>query len=317
MIAFGPISSRRLGKSLGINNITPQKTCSYSCVYCQIGETNNRTITRKSFYEPAKLAAAVENHLSKLDEEHIPDYLTFVSNGEPTLDINLGKEIHLLKEFGIPIAVITNSSLMHQRDVRDELMEADWISVKVDTVDKKCWEKINRPLAELNLEEILEGLRSFADVYQGKLHTETMLVKGLNDASNLLQLNASFIVDLNPEIAYLSIPIRPPAVKETRPVQEKKLTEAWQIYQKAGLNTELLTGFEGTDTGYTGNAYDDILNITAVHPLREDTMAALLKKEKADMSVVYSLISQGLIKALKHEEKTYYIRSYNFYSALS
>lgn len=312
MIAFGPISSRRLGKSLGINNIASHKFCSYSCVYCQIGITRNKTLTRESYYEPEKLVTAVGNHLSKLDSEHIPDYLTFVSNGEPTLDINLGKEIRQLKKIGIPIALITNSSLMDHAEVRDEIMETDWISVKVDSVDEKYWRDINQPHEEIYLEKILEGLKSFAADYKGKLHTETMLVDGFNDSSKLLEQNASFIAGLKPECAYLSIPTRPPAVKGSKPAKENKLTEAWQIYEKAGLRTELLTGFEGTDTGYTGNAYDDIINITAVHPLREDTMSVLLEKDKADRSVVQSLISQGLIKALKHEGKTYFVRSYNF-----
>jgi wyosine [tRNA(Phe)-imidazoG37] synthetase (radical SAM superfamily) len=113
MIAFGPIPSRRLGKSLGINNIVSHKLCSYSCVYCQIGNTINKMMVRQTFYEPEKLVKEVENHLLKLDKQHTPDHLTFVANGEPTLDINLGKEIRQLRKFGITIAVITNSSLIY------------------------------------------------------------------------------------------------------------------------------------------------------------------------------------------------------------
>ncbi len=312
MIAFGPIPSRRLGKSLGINNIVSHKLCSYSCVYCQIGNTANKSMIRKIFYEPEKLVDDIEIHLKKLDKDHTPDYLTFVANGEPTLDINLGREIQLLKKSGFPIAVITNSSLIYHKHVRDDLMEADWVSVKVDTVDETVWKKINRPSAEINFEKILKGIQSFAAGYNGKLHTETMLVDGYNDSTKQLKQIASFIAMLKPQKAYLSIPTRPPAVKEIKPVLEKKLTEAWQIYQEAGITTELLTGFEGSDAGTTGNAFEDILNITAVHPLREDTVVRLLKENRTDHSVVDSMVAQGLIKGVKHEGKIFYIRSYHF-----
>jgi len=311
MIAFGPIPSRRLGLSLGINNIVSNKVCSYSCVYCQIGVTLKKLATRQVFYEPEKLVENVGDHLEKLDNTHKPDYLTFVANGEPTIDINLGKEIRLLKKFDIPIAVITNSSLIHLDEVRSDLMKADWISVKVDAVDEAIWRKINRPPVEMALNKILDGLQLFAANYQGKLHTETMLAKGYNDSTKVLKQSASFIALLKPQKAYLSIPTRPPALKEIKAVSEEKLTEVWRIFQKVGLKSELLTGFEGTNAGFTGNAFEDILNITAVHPLRDDTVVRLLKENRTDFSVVNSLVAQGLIKGVKHEGKIYYIRNYH------
>ena len=311
MIAFGPISSRRLGKSLGINNIISHKVCSYSCVYCQIGNTSNKSMIRQSFYEPEKLVEEVACHLKKLSSEHTPDYLTFVANGEPTLDVNLGKEICLLKRFGIPIAVITNASLIQHKHVRDDLMQADWVSVKVDTVDETVWKRINRPLRWIDFRIMLKGLRSFTSSYNGQLHTETMLIKGYSDQEAQMDQTALFIAHLKPAKAYLSIPTRPPAMKEIKPATLETLTEAWKIFQKAGLKTELLTGFEGTDTGTTGNAIEDILNITAVHPLREDTIVKILKQENADNSIVDSLIAQGLITEVKHGGKTYYVRCYH------
>lgn len=312
MIAFGPISSRRLGLSLGINNIVSHKICTYSCVYCQIGITKNKSMVRQHFYDPEKLSAEVESHLEKLDQEHRPDYLTFVPNGEPTLDINLGKEIRLLKRLDIPVAVITNSSLIHNPQVREDLMEADWASVKVDAVAESIWEKINRPYKDIDFKMMIRGLKSFAAAFQGKLNTETMLIDGFNDETEQISEIAKFIAKLNPHTAYLSIPTRPPAVRTIKAVSELKMTEAWQVFQEAGISTELLTGFEGTDTGFTGNAFEDILNITAVHPLREDTMAELLRQDKTDGDVIDSLISQGLIKSINHGGKTYFIRSYHF-----
>ncbi|MFO7657221.1 MAG: radical SAM protein [Bacteroidales bacterium] len=310
MIAFGPIPSRRLGRSLGINNIASGKSCSYGCVYCQVGETLKNNIERQSFYEPGVLVDSVGNHLNKLDKEHRPDYLTFVANGEPTLDINLGTEIKELKKFGIPIAVITNASLLYLEEVRDDLMYADWVSVKIDSADEKAWKQINRPHGTLELKRILDGIKTFSVEYKGKFNTETMLVANYNDSAWQIAKTAAFIAALKPGTAFLSLPIRPPAAKGIQPADEVKLAMAWQVYKDADINTELLAGFEGTDTGFTGNAYEDILNIASVHPIREDTMAALLKNEHATGSVVHSLISQGLIKKVKHNGMAYYVRSY-------
>lgn len=312
MIAFGPVPSRRLGLSLGINNIVSQKFCSYSCVYCQIGETHNKTALRRKHFDSDQLFNDVGDHLRKLDKDHRPDFLTFVANGEPTLDINLGLEIAHLKQYGIPVAVITNSSLINHIDVREALMKADWVSLKIDTVDENIWRKINRPLPEASLNSILEAIKIFAVEYKGRLNTETMLVDGYNDSVEQVKQTASVISGLNPETAFLSIPIRPPALIDVKAPSEEKLALIWEVFFEAGINTELLTGFEGTDTGFTGNPYDDILNISAVHPIREDTMRNLLKKEKAGMEVVNSLISQGLIKAVKHNGKIFYLRKYRF-----
>ncbi len=312
MIAFGPIPSRRLGKSLGINNIASQKACSYSCIYCQIGITQNQSMDRVTFYDPENLVNEIEKHLKKLDKENAPDYLTFVANGEPTLDINLGREIRLLKKFNIPIAVITNSSLINNPQVQEDLNEADWVSVKVDSVLETEWKKINQPMTTIDFENVLHGLKDFSAFYKGKLHTETMLLEGYNDSIIPISQTANFIASLDPLKAYLSVPTRPPALKGTKPISEERILEAWQIFQEKGITTELLTGFEGTGAGTTGNAFEDILNITAVHPLREDTMDELLKQDKSDDSVIKSLIAQRLIKGMKYNGKTFYVRSYHF-----
>ena len=312
MIAFGPIPSRRLGLSLGINNIVSQKICSYSCAYCQVGVTRYKTILPTNFYAPEVLVKSVAEHLKKLDRKHWPNYLTFVANGEPTIDRNLGKEISLLKKFSIPIAVITNASLLYNSEIRKNIMRADWVSVKVDTINKLAWRKINRPSNDLKLQRILSGIEIFAEKYRGSLNTETMLIQKYNDLPNQIKQTAAFIASLNPETAYISIPTRPPALKGIKPVTEKQLTTAWKTFSNFGLKTEILAGFEGIDTGFTGNAFDDILNITAVHPLREDTMQELIKKEKSDMSVVDTLLLQGLLKKTAFNGKNYYFRSYRY-----
>lgn len=309
MISFGPIPSRRLGKSLGINNIPGgQKFCSYSCIYCQVGITKKHTLIRQVFYEPEMIYREVQSHLQKLKVEDKPDYLTFVSNGEPTLDFNIGKTIERLKILNIPIAVITNASLLSDPLVRADLKSADWISVKIDSGDQAAWKAINRPVAKLDFEKYKRGLLQFSKEYKGKLVSETMLVKGVNDSPEVLHQTAELVSLVNPSTAYLAIPTRPPAVSSVTAPDENTINEAYQFFAAKNINTELMLGFEGTDTGYTGNAGEDILNICAVHPIREDTMQELLKKNHADITLVHSMLQDQLIQKLEYGSKTFYLR---------
>ena len=197
LIAFGLVPSRRLGKSLGINNIPP-KICTYSCIYCQLGRTHNMQVERKEFYKPDEIMHAVEKKIKESRKRKEPiDYLTFVPDGEPTLDINLGEEIELLKPLGIKIAVITNSSLIWDKKVRDVLSKADWVSVKIDAISQNIWHKIDRPHGSLKLQKILKGILDFSDSFNGYLVTETMLIQDINDNSSELENIADFISNLN------------------------------------------------------------------------------------------------------------------------
>jgi wyosine [tRNA(Phe)-imidazoG37] synthetase (radical SAM superfamily) len=308
MITFGPIPSRRLGKSLGINNIPIQKVCSYSCVYCQVGITKKYSIIREKFYEPEVIYKEVKRHLEILSDKDKPDYLTFVANGEPTLDINLGKSIKMLKTLNLPIAVITNASLLNDASVRNDLKSADWVSVKIDTGNKIVWKCINRPFHGIDFEDYIQGLHVFSKVFKGKLVSETMLVKYLNETTGILYQTADLVSQINPSIAYISIPTRPPAITIVKAPDELVINEAYQIFSEKIQKTELLLGFEGTDTGYTGNAKDDILNICAVHPIREDTMKEILRKDHATTHVLDSLIIDNQIKQVEYNGKFYYVR---------
>ena len=311
MISFGSIPSRRLGKSLGINNIPSAKKCSYSCIYCQVGITKKLSITRINFFDPEVIFTEVQKHLDNLQEADKPDYLTFVANGEPTLDINLGKSIEKLKTFNIPIAVITNASLLANQQVREDLKLADWVSVKVDANNEDTWRAINRPFGSLEFKEHVKGLLQFSAGYKGKLVTETMLVQGINDNTAILNQTAGLIVQLKPSIAYLSIPTRPPALAWVKPPDETAINKAWQIFSDVGLNTELILGFEGTNTGYTGNAMEDIINICTVHPIREDTMLELLRKDNADPTILTTLIHGKYIQQVTYGSNKFYIRKFH------
>ncbi len=308
MIAFGPVPSRRLGRSLGINNIPP-KVCTYSCVYCQLGRTIKMQVERRAFYEPQEIWQDVQHKVEKVKEvgETI-DYLTFVPDGEPTLDVNLGHEIELLKPLGIRIAVITNGSLIWREDVREHLMGADWVSLKVDSTQEEVWRRINRPHRTLQLASILDGMLEFAGAYSGELATETMLVEGVNDSDDRLREVADFLARLRPARAYLAIPTRPPAEEWVQPPSEQAINRAYQIVSERVDQVEYLIGYEGNAFAFTGNVEEDLLSITAVHPMREEAVSEFLARAGADWPIVRRLVAQGQLIEIDYEGRRFYMR---------
>ena len=310
MIAFGPVPSRRLGRSLGINNIPP-KICSYSCIYCQVGRTLNLEAERRIFYQPKEILEAVSEKVERSREKgECIDYLTFVPDGEPTLDMQLGHSIDLLRVMGIKIAVITNSSLIGRKDVRQDLQKADWVSLKVDSVTEKFWRKVNRPHRFLRLEAILEGMISFRRVFDGELVTETMLVKGINDDEGNLIPVADFLNRLQPDRAYLSIPTRPPAEQSAVAPNEEVFNRAYHIFSKKLDHVEYLIGYEGDAFASTENTEEDLLSITAVHPMREKAVQALLRRAGADNSVVDNLVKRNLILKTEYDGQRFYVKRF-------
>lgn len=311
MIAFGPVPSRRLGRSLGINNIPP-KICTYSCVYCQLGRTIKMQVDRSKFYEPEEIVSSVQNKVERAQEggETI-DYLTFVPDGEPTLDMNLGQEIALLRPLGIPIAVISNASLIWREDVRQELMKANWVSLKMDAVQEETWHKVNRPHGALQLDAILAGALDFASNFEGQLMTETMLIEDVNDNDDDLRKVAAFVAQLKPAMAYLAIPTRPPAEEWAQPPTEGAINRAYQILSESVAHVEYLIGYEGNAFAFTGNVEEDLLSITAVHPMREDAVDEFLDRAEADWAVVRQLVEQEQLVEVQHSGHRFYLRKLN------
>jgi len=308
MKIFGPVPSRRLGQSLGIN-IIPPKICSFSCVYCQLGRTKKMRIKREKFYEVDQVVEEVKKSLSKLrKKEEKVDYLTFVADGEPTLDINLGKTAAELNKLGVKTAIITNGSLMADKDLQREMLNFDWVSLKCDAVSTDIWKKVDRPHAELNLEEIHKGYKEFAKKFKGTFTTETMLVKGLNDSLEELNKNASFVSKLDTDISYVAIPTRPPAEKDVEVPNIERINAAVQIFKEKGINTEYLIGYEGNQFSSTGNIREDLLNITSVHPLKEEAVEELIKKCGAEWADVEKLIDENKIVKIEFSGENYFVR---------
>ena len=306
-IVFGPIPSRRLGHILGIRNVS-LKVCSYSCVYCQVGRMTERASERRAFYEPQDILRAVTTQCEAAEKTDAAiDYLTFVPDGEPTRDVNLGDEIALLKPLGKKIAVITNASLLWRPEVREDLMQADWVSVKVDTVQEAVWRKINRPAPSLQLSTILDGLREFVTDYPGELVTETMLVEGVNDSESELVPIAQFLAELQPFIAYLALPTRPPAEHWVRSPGAASMTRAYHLFGPYVRNIEFLIGNEGNRFTFSGEVETDLLSMVNMGPLREDAVREFLAEAHADWSVVPGLIQQGKLTETEYEGETFYV----------
>ncbi|MDD3640954.1 MAG: radical SAM protein [Candidatus Caldatribacteriota bacterium] len=309
-IVFGPVPSRRLGKSLGVNNIPP-KICTYSCVYCQVGKTLKMEAERSLFYDTTEVVREIEEEVKKFQQKNETiDYISFVPDGEPTLDLELGEKIRKLKHLGIKIAVISNASLIWQEKVREDLKEADWVSLKVDALIPSVWRKVDRPHRSLELKNILEGIKVFSKDFQGSLNTETMLVRDMNDREEELHKIAGFIKELNAHRCYISIPTRPPTIKWIQPPLPEKITVAYNIFQEYGLSVECLLGFAVQSFGFTGDIERDILSITAVHPMRESEIQNFLKKAGSDWEVIKNLIKDKKLIKTSYGNQKFYMRNF-------
>jgi len=268
----------------------------------------------RPLYKAAKIAEQAKAKLKRAREKgERVDYVTFVPDGEPTLDANLGEEIGMLNGLGVRVAVITNGSLLWREDVRQNLLKADWLSLKVDAVNEETWRRINQPHTSLKLETILQGMLKFAQMFEGELTTETMLVRDVNDDLGEIKRIAEFLAVLKPARGYIAIPTRPPA-EQVEPVKEQTINAAYQIFTERLSRVEYLIGYEGNAFACTGNAQEDLLSITAVHPMREDAVAEFLENARTDWGTVRELIDNGNLVELEYQGKKFYMRRLPGYS---
>ena len=306
MFVFGPVPSRRLGSSLGINHIPP-KHCPYSCVYCQVGRTTGLTVTKQSFFDVNKIIAEVQARVDECRNKDIPiDYLSLVPDGEPTLDLNLGTLISELNRFDLPVAVISNSSLLPSADVQEDLLQADWVSLKIDAVLEEEWRAVNRPYGKLDLDTIFSAIKDFSGRYKGMLVTETMLVAGINDSSRSIHHLSRFLGELRPHRAYLSIPIRPPAEDRVMPPSNAILSEIIRILRQEHNFIQPL--FENEQQGFlsTGDLRRNILEITAVHPIRENALRDMVFQSGDDWTIVEEMLREGSILQIQYSGEIFF-----------
>lgn len=293
---YGVVPSRRLGKSLGVN-VIPRKTCSYSCVYCQLGRTTNKTIERRSYFPKKDILEEIVKVVKETEKSGKSfDYITFVGEGEPTLCKDLGWLIEKSKEFG-KVAVITNGSLLFDEDVRNELAECDVVIPSLDAADQKTFLRINRPV-RLSIDKIIEGMIEFRKIFRNELSIEVMLVKDYNDSNAVLSKIKNALERINPDKVYLMTFTRPPAEK-VEPASNSRLLQAYSIIGEK-LNVELIINPEQGE--FWINSLDDLISILKRHPMRKDQIEGFLKKLNLDIKTIKNL---G-VKEVKYKDNTFF-----------
>jgi wyosine [tRNA(Phe)-imidazoG37] synthetase (radical SAM superfamily) len=238
MFVFGPVPSRRLGFSLGVD-IIPRKYCNFDCIYCQIGKTTRKNVTRKKFFEVEEVVKEIVDTIQFAEKV---DFVTFSGSGEPTLNENLGAMIkEVKKSVNTPIAVITNSSSLWIEEVRNDLFNADVVLPSLDAASDEVFKSMNRPQANLELTFIIEGIKSLKKDYKGRIWLEIMLIKGVNDSPDELQKLRFILNDLRVDKIHLNTVTRPPSEKNAGPLNRKELEKIKKFF---GDYCEIISSFE-------------------------------------------------------------------------
>ena len=272
---FGPVPSRRLGQSLGIDTI-PLKTCNWNCVYCQLGRSMPLTNERREYVPVDDILLETEQTLKSHKNGEI-DWVTFVGSGEPTLHSRLGELIRGVKTLAtLPVAVITNGSLLYLPEVREELSAADAVLPTLDAGTAELYRKINRPHPQITFERIVDGLIAFRGEYRGKLWVEMMLVRGLNDSLQAIEDIAKILERVKPDAVHINLPTRPPSETWVQPPDEEGLMRAMSIL---GNIAEVVHPAEGSfDLSGYENIVDAIISIITRHPMRQDELERTLTR---------------------------------------
>lgn len=278
---FGPVPSRRLGRSLGVD-VVPFKTCTYDCVYCQIGHTTHKTSSRGDFVPLDDVLAEI---CRKLDSGAAPDYITISGSGEPTLYACLGDLVNRIKETtDVPVAVITNGSLLWREDVQADLQQVDLLVPSLDAADAAAFVHVNHPAPEIDFDRMLEGLFTLRDVFPGTIWLEVLLVDGITDDEATVERLGRFIDRIRPDRIQLNTVVRPPADSWSGPVSRERLeTIAKQLGERAEVVADIPV--EGL-SGCSRSTEDDVL--------------ATLKRRPCSAEDVAQGLGINLLEAQKH-----------------
>jgi wyosine [tRNA(Phe)-imidazoG37] synthetase (radical SAM superfamily) len=272
---FGPVPSRRLGQSLGIDTI-PLKTCNWNCVYCQLGRSVPLTNERREYFPRSDILAEVETALSTHSPGEI-DWVTFVGSGEPTLHSSIGWLIRQVKALTrLPVAVITNGSLLYLPEMREELSESEAVLPTLDAGNPYLYRKINRPHPEVSFERLVEGLTAFYREYHGQLWVEVMLVRGLNDTEEALREIAAILQTIHPDQVHINLPTRPPAELWVQPPDEEGLLRAQAILGEVALVVHPVEG-DFDLSGYN-DIVDAVVAVITRHPMSEEELTHALER---------------------------------------
>ncbi|MBN1803379.1 MAG: radical SAM protein [Candidatus Lokiarchaeota archaeon] len=302
---YGPVPSRRLGSSLGIDPI-PLKTCNYQCVYCQLGKTTCFTNMRKNYAPKFEILREIEIALKI--SENIVDYITFVGSGEPTLYKDLKDLIIKLKELSNkPVCIITNGGLLNNNQVQEALMLADVVLPSLDGGDKETFLKINRPHPAIKFDEVIQGFIDFKKFFNGKFWIEIMLVKGINDSKDQLLKIKNIIDKIEPDRIDINVPIRPPAEKWVKIPDEKIISVLDEIL---GDYNNINFPEIGNFAYYSSNFEKEFLSLIQRHPMRQEQIIETFTSEGLDgdaiLSKLQTLAHQQKIERIDYLNSTYW-----------
>jgi wyosine [tRNA(Phe)-imidazoG37] synthetase (radical SAM superfamily) len=300
---FGPVPSRRLGRSLGVD-LVPFKTCTFDCIYCDLGRTTHKTITRQAYVSSEEIQGELELNSSVLEKK--PDFITLSGSGEPTLNTDIGEIIRRIKEItSTPVAILTNSSLLSLDEVRRDLSEADVVLPSLDAITPALFEYINRPHPSLRIEEIISGLIQFRKQYRGQIWLEVVFCRGINDDKEEIERLKGVIERIQPDRIQLNTPVRPPAEEFAYPLTTAQLEE---IRKKLGDKAEIIPEFTAP-LGEEFNSVKDaeILNLIKRRPCTtEDISKALGLRIDEVVKHLDHLTKTGTIRYRMYEHRCYY-----------
>jgi wyosine [tRNA(Phe)-imidazoG37] synthetase (radical SAM superfamily) len=267
---FGPVPSRRLGRSLGVDLIPP-KTCPYNCIYCEVGPTTCRSLERFSY----QTEAIIEELAGYLKAQGLrPDVITLAGSGEPTLNLGLGRIIREIKAMSpIPVAVLTNGALLYLPEVRLELAAADVVLPSLDAAREETYRAINRPLPELSFESLIEGLTAFRREYRGRIWLEVMLLNGLNDTEAELTLLRRALEKIAPDKIQLNTAVRPVVDDAARPLVQAEMEAAAVLL---GGPVEVIASFSRADIAGSPRQDDDLVEMLSRRPMTAPDLAQAL-----------------------------------------
>ncbi|MBN1412365.1 MAG: radical SAM protein [Spirochaetales bacterium] len=300
---FGPVPSRRLGFSLGID-VLPYKTCSYDCIYCQLGKTTSKTIERKNYIPVREIIKEVAIKLSRNPQI---DYITLSGSGEPTLYSDMGKLICEIKQLSDkPVAVLTNGSLLWDKDVRDHLKYADLVIPSLDAGDETLFRYINRPCEELKFEKIVDGLIRFSESYRGPIWLEVFLLNGVTSMESEIQALNTVIEKIKPSKIQLNTVMRPPTEHFAFPVPEEQMRELAAYFKR---KVEIIADFKKNDVAnHFQPAMDEILNLIKRRPCTFDDILKGLQYHRNELiKYIEELTRDGLITEINQNCIIYYI----------
>lgn len=270
---YGPIPSRRLGRSLGVSPI-PKKTCNYSCVYCQLGRTNKMTNERQEFFKLEDIIAEFKDYLKHSDGF---DVVTVVGEGEPTLYSRLGELVRTLKSLTTkPVAVITNGALLNDKKVQEDLMEADIVLPSVNAYDDTISKKIDRPYGRIKFEDILNGIIEFSHKYTGELWLEIMLLDGINDDKHSIEEYKKLLEKIKYTRLYLNTPVRPPAEAYINMVSKENMKYA--VEELKGISIDMLS--DGAFYSEIDDNHEAVLSLCKRHPMNQFELRSFLNSRK-------------------------------------